>query len=62
VLDTQEKDLSPEKVELLKIIAREIVSRLESTRQVQELQTKIDDLKDTQRKVSHDIRGPLGVL
>lgn len=60
VLDTEEKDLSPEKIELLKIIANEIVSRLENTKEVGKLQSKIKDLTETQRKVSHDIRGPLG--
>lgn len=60
VLDTEEKDLSPEKIELLKIIASEIVSRLENTKEVYDLQRKVDNLTETQRKVSHDIRGPLG--
>lgn len=60
VLDTEEKDLSPEKIELLKIIANEIVSRLENTKEVHELKGKIEELTETQRKVSHDIRGPLG--
>jgi len=60
VLDTKKKNLTPEKIELLKIIASEIVSRLESTKEVLNLQKKIDDLTQTQRKVSHDIRGPLG--
>jgi len=60
VLDKEEKDLTPEKIELLKIIANEIVSRLENTKELGKLQSKINDLKETQRKVSHDIRGPLG--
>ncbi len=59
VLDTEEKQLSPEKVELLKIIANEIVTRLESTKQMHVLQTQINKMKETHRKVSHDIRGPL---
>lgn len=60
VLDTEEKDLSPEKIELLTIIASEIVSRIENTKEVQNLQNKIEKLAEAQRKVSHDIRGPLG--
>ena len=60
VLDTEEKDLTAEKVELLNIIASEIVSRLESTKEIRNLQGKVEELKETQRKVSHDIRGPLG--
>ena len=60
VLDTEEKDLSPEKIELLTIIASEIISRLENSKEVQALKSKIEDLTENQRKVSHDIRGPLG--
>ena len=60
MLDTEEKDLTAEKIELLKIIASEIVSRLESTKEIRNLQGKVEELKETQRKVSHDIRGPLG--
>lgn len=32
VLDRQEKELTPEKIELLKIVADEIVTRLESAK------------------------------
>ncbi|REL32900.1 sensor histidine kinase [Rhodohalobacter sp. SW132] len=60
VLDTAEKDLTPEKINLLKIIASEIVSRLENVKKVHVLQNRIEELKENQRKVSHDIRGPLG--
>lgn len=60
VMDTEKKDLSPEKIELLKIIAKEIVNRLESMKQVNNLQNKVNELEETHRKVSHDIRGPLG--
>lgn len=60
VLDTKKKTLNPEKIELLKIIASEIVGRLESTKKVHDLQNKVDKLTQSQRKVSHDIRGPLG--
>lgn len=59
VLDKKEQQLTPEKIELLKIIANEIVSRLESAKQMTELQSKVNELKETHRKVSHDIRGPL---
>ena len=60
VLDQAGKEISPEKVELLKIIANEIVNRLTAINVIQQLQSKVKEAKETQRKVAHDIRGPLG--
>lgn len=60
VLDQVGKEISPEKVELLKIIANEIVNRLIAIKVIQQLHSKVKEAKDTQRKVAHDIRGPLG--
>lgn len=60
VLDRVGKEISPEKVELLKIIANEIVSRLTAYQVIKELKSKVREAGDTQRKVAHDIRGPLG--
>ena len=59
VLDTKKRNLTPEKIELLKVIASEIVSRLENTKEVHDLQCKVEELTETHRKISHDIRGPL---
>lgn len=53
-------EISPEKVETLRIIANEIVNRLTFFQTVRNLQDKIKEASDTQRKVAHDIRGPLG--
>jgi signal transduction histidine kinase len=60
VLDQVGREISPEKVELLKIIANEIVSRLTAFQLIRELKNKVKEAGDTQRKVAHDIRGPLG--
>lgn len=60
VLDQVGKEISPEKIELLKIIANEIVNRLTVIHVIQQLQDKVKEAKETQRKVAHDIRGPLG--
>lgn len=60
VLDKQTKQLDPEKIEMLKIIAKEIVHRLELIKQKEELSKKLKYSKETQRKLAHDIRGPLG--
>lgn len=59
VLDKQEKNLSPEKIDLLKIVAREVVNRLETIKTIHELKDIATAARDNQRKVAHDIRGPL---
>lgn len=59
VLDTVGKEISPEKVEMLKIIADEIVNRLMVLRVINSLQSRVKEAKETQKKVAHDIRGPL---
>jgi signal transduction histidine kinase len=59
VLDTNFKKLTPEKIELLKLIANEIVNRLNTIKLLQELKTKLNDAKETHKRVAHDIRGPL---
>ena len=60
VLDRDLKTLSPEKVELLKIIASEIVNRLTAHKTITGLKTKLHEANETKKKVAHDIRGPLG--
>lgn len=60
VLDRKEQDISPEKAELLKILAREVVSRLNIFKQVEAMQLRINELTTNRRMLAHDIRGPLG--
>ncbi|MBD1392143.1 GAF domain-containing sensor histidine kinase [Mucilaginibacter glaciei] len=60
VLDTDLKTLSPEKTELLKIIADEIVTRLTAQHIINGLKNKLHDANESKKKVAHDIRGPLG--
>jgi len=60
VMDKIGREITPEKVELLKIIANEIVNRLTTIKVIQSLKNKINDVKETQKKVAHDIRGPIG--
>ncbi len=59
VVDRQAKSLSAEKIELLKIIAQEIVNRLKVFQYIDSLRNNIVDVKQTQNKIVHDIRGPL---
>ncbi|MCF0063014.1 GAF domain-containing sensor histidine kinase [Dyadobacter chenwenxiniae] len=60
VLDKEQKTLDPEKIELIKIIADEIVGRLKTHKVLENLRSKLNEAKQTQKKVAHDIRGPLG--
>lgn len=60
VLDKTGKSITPEKSELLKIIAHEIVNRLIINLEVQKLKNRVTEAKESQRRVAHDIRGPLG--
>lgn len=59
VLDTEKKKISPEKVELLQLISKEIMSRLQTLKLLEDLKTKVSEYKETNKRVAHDIRGPL---
>ncbi|GAB3738934.1 GAF domain-containing sensor histidine kinase [Spirosoma lituiforme] len=60
VFDTRLKELDPEKVELLRIVAAEIVSRLNTIREIRYLKQQAAELNESRKRVAHDIRGPLG--
>lgn len=60
VMDKVGKEISPEKVEMLTLIANEVVSRISVYRVIQQMRDRVKEAKDAQRKVAHDIRGPLG--
>jgi signal transduction histidine kinase len=59
-MDTEKHDLSPKKQEFLKIIANEVITRIEYEHKLKTMNKNMDELKEIQRKVSHDIRGPIG--
>jgi signal transduction histidine kinase len=60
VMDTDKHDLTPEKEAFLKIIANEVITRIEYEHKLKQMQHNVSELKEIQRKVSHDIRGPIG--
>ncbi|WP_373495153.1 GAF domain-containing sensor histidine kinase [Aquiflexum sp.] len=60
VLDKEKKSISPEKVELLKLIASEIVSRLNMLRTMDDLKKSMTEIREDHKRVAHDIRGPIG--
>ncbi|MGV3705411.1 MAG: GAF domain-containing sensor histidine kinase [Arcticibacter sp.] len=59
VLDTQVRTLTPEKVELLAIIAESVVKRLKSYHTIELIKSKLKEANEAKKKVAHDIRGPL---
>lgn len=59
VLDTHAKKLGPEKVELLKLIASEVVNRIRVYASLDQMKSQLEKESETKRKVAHDIRGPL---
>ncbi|WP_026950307.1 GAF domain-containing sensor histidine kinase [Algoriphagus mannitolivorans] len=60
VMDTNFKELSPEKKEMLSIIAKEVVNRFRIFKAVDGLQKKVHESQQIKNRVAHDIRGPLG--
>lgn len=50
VLDTAAKELSPEKVELLKIVAKEVVNRLSTIKYIQSLKSKVNQVSENNKK------------
>ncbi|WP_026903826.1 GAF domain-containing sensor histidine kinase [Pedobacter glucosidilyticus] len=60
ILDNQTREIDPEKVEFLKIIAKEIINRLTALKVIKSLKYKLEQADQVQKKVAHDIRGPIG--
>lgn len=59
VLDTKTKEITPEKAELLKIIADEIVNRLNVLKAMQEMKEHLSNTGESHKRIAHDIRGPI---
>lgn len=59
VLDAESKTLTPDKVELLQIVADMVVKRLKCFNTLNGLKASLSTSKAAQKKVAHDIRGPL---
>lgn len=59
VLDQTAKTLTADKIELLKLLAKEVVDKLINLKLLQKIRLELDEVKKNQRKAAHDIRGPL---
>ncbi|MDX1679871.1 MAG: GAF domain-containing sensor histidine kinase [Akkermansiaceae bacterium] len=63
VLDDKSHELEEDRIDLLKLIAQQVVKRLETLRQIHKLQEGLRISYERQRKLSHDVRGPIsGVI
>ncbi|MDR9418565.1 GAF domain-containing sensor histidine kinase [Gracilimonas sp.] len=60
VMDTKQNDLTPEQEQLLRIIANQVMSHIEYKHKLNLLRENLEKIKQVNRKVSHDIRGPIG--
>ncbi|MDQ8003201.1 MAG: GAF domain-containing sensor histidine kinase [Pedobacter sp.] len=59
VLDTNFHKLSQEKIDQLKIVAKQVITRINDTNAIKSLEKKLATQNDTYKKVAHDIRGPI---
>lgn len=59
VLDTKKKEITPEKKELLTLIASEVTNRIKTLQTLQKLKDKANLASNTTKKMAHDIRGPI---
>lgn len=63
VIDRKHNKLSEEQIELLKIISRQVVGRINDTVTIKALEKRLQNQSGKYKKVSHDIRGPIaGVI
>jgi signal transduction histidine kinase len=59
VLDKESKTIDPEKRDMLKIIGKEVIHRLEAKDKINSLLHEIKELERANLKVSHDIKNPV---
>lgn len=59
VLDTNYHKLSKDKIDQLKIIAKQVITRINDTQAIKTLEKKLANQNETYKKVAHDIRGPI---
>lgn len=59
VLDTNYHKLSKDKIDQLKIIAKQVITRVNDTQAIKTLEKKLANQNETYKKVAHDIRGPI---
>lgn len=58
-MDRQNKKLSPDKIELIKLIAKELVGKIETFHKINNLQHELSQAIKMQRRITHNLRDPL---
>ena len=59
VLDKKHHKLSEDKIEQLKIIARQVIDRINDSNSISVLTKQLNTQNESYKKVAHDIRGPI---
>lgn len=59
MMDKESKKISPEDIEFLELIGKEVINRLASIKAMKDLEIKLNESNNITRKVGHDIRGPV---
>lgn len=59
VMDSKLKKLNPKKIELLKLVANEILVRLNGIKKLHDIKNQMAEVTASQKRVAHDIRGPI---
>ncbi|WP_276361380.1 GAF domain-containing sensor histidine kinase [Daejeonella sp. H1SJ63] len=59
VMDRENKKLSPEKIELFKLIGKELTNKFKAFHTINILQHDLSDAIKMQRKITHNLRDPL---
>lgn len=63
IMDKEEKPISEEKMEMLKLIAKEIVEKLEVLKAQKQIYRNLKEAVQIKNKLAHDVRGPIqGIL
>lgn len=59
VIDREHQKLSDDKINQLKIIAKEIIARINDANLIKTLEQRLENQTEAYKKVAHDIRGPI---
>ncbi len=59
VLDSKPKKISPERIEILKILAHEVVNKLKTYNTIATLKDELSNATKAQKKIAQDVRDPL---
>ena len=59
VMDQKQNEFPPEKAEMLSIIANNVLTILDQVKSMKDLKHEIEEMEESAKKLTHDIRGPI---